>query len=172
MDPCSRAKGALATWVALTSLIVAGCASKSSRPDGGLPDDGAAEHPTVSQCQCTADTATLTVDWACYCALHDCTLTEQQFGCETGVGTWTRGCGFDEYTVDTAGGPEIWVFDETGKQVGAQVASDTSPYVCPTNAGLQRFQLGAGQFRPDTCQSTTSCTCANLDAGQPCSGPI
>lgn len=175
-DRRPRSRGALATsatWATLTFLTVAGCASKSLSPDSGMPgDDGPADHPTASTCQCSADTQTLTVDWDCYCALHNCTLTEAAFGCDPGLGTWTRGCGFDQYTADTPGGPEIWAFDQTGKQVGAQVASDTSPYACPSNMGLQRFQLRAGQFRPDTCQSTTSCTCANLDAGQPCNGPL
>jgi hypothetical protein len=160
-----RLIGTLGTlMLPLTALALAGCGSKSLSPDGGKPgNDGGADHSAVSACQCTADTQNLTVDWDCYCAAHDCTQTEQQFGCRTGLGTWSRGCTFDEYMIDTAGGPEIWVFDQTGKQVGAQIASDTSPYVCPTNSGLQRFQLRAGQFRPDTCDSVTSCGCA--DAG-------
>jgi hypothetical protein len=156
------------TVATLATLALAGCASKSLGPDGGPPgNDAGADHSAVSQCQCTADTQALTVDWDCYCALHDCTTSEQQFGCQTGIGTWTHGCGFDEFTIDTAGGPEIWVFDQTGKQVGAQAASDTSPYVCPTNSGLQRFLLRAGQFRPDTCDGVTSCGCADAGTG-PC----
>ena len=160
--------GALASRVTLALLVVAGCSSKSSSPDGGKPGtDGAPDHSAVSACQCTADTQALTLDWDCFCALHDCTATEQPLGCQTSIGTWTQGCNLDEYSVDTAGGPEIWVFDQTGKLVGVQVASDTSPYVCPTNSGLQRFLLRAGQFRPDTCNSVTSCSCADAGTG-PC----
>lgn len=155
-------------WIragALVLLALAGCGSKSPGPGGGGQPgtDGGADRSAVAACQCSADTQNLTVDWDCYCALHDCTQNEAAFGCQTGIGTWSRGCTFDEYMVDTAGGPEIWVFDQTGKQVGAQIASDTSPYVCPTNSGLQRFQLRAGQFRPETCDGVVSCSCA--DAG-------
>jgi hypothetical protein len=155
-----RSTGALPTFIVLTLLVVAGCSSKSSSPDGGV------DHP-VSACQCSADTQTLTLDWDCYCAMHDCTATAQQLGCQTSTGTWTHGCNLDEYSVDTAGGPEMWVFDQTGKLVGVQIASDTSPYVCPTNSGLQRFQLRAGQLRPDTCNGVTSCSCADAGTG-PC----
>ena len=159
---------------ALALLTVAGCGGKSSSPDGGKPGtDAAAEHSLPpGGCQCTTDTQTLTIAWDCYCALHDCKNTEPQYGCETGVGTWTRGCAFDEYTADTPGGPEIFSFDSTGQLVGAQLATDTSVFACPDNSALQRFLLRSGQFRPDTCNGVNSCTCANLDAGQPCTGAI
>jgi hypothetical protein len=157
------------TLMALAALVAAGCGSKSLSPDGGgnPGKDGGADHSAVSACQCTADTQALTVDWDCYCALHDCTQTAQQFVCQSGLGTWSNGCGLSEYTVDTAGGPEIWVFDQTGKQVGAQLATDDSVFACPNNLGLQRFILRAGQFRPDTCDGVTSCSCADAGTG-PC----
>ena len=163
-----RSNGLFSTLIALSLLAGAGCGSKSLDPDGGRPGKDASGEQAVSACQCTADTEALTVDWACYCALHDCTQTQQQYGCSGGLGTWTRGCGFDEYTVDTAGGPEIWAFDETtGTLVGAQLATDDSVFACPNNLGLQRFELRAGQFRPDTCNGVTSCDCADAGAG-PC----
>jgi hypothetical protein len=150
-----------------------GIASCSSKPlnsvDGGNPGkDGGADQFSVAACQCSVDTEALTVDWACYCALYgNCGETEDQLGCQTGLGTWTRGCAIDEYTVDTAGGPEIWAFDQTGKLVGAQLATDDSVFVCPNNQALQRFELRAGQFRPDSCAGVTSCDCGDAGAG-PC----
>ena len=154
--------GAVATAAALVWLTAAGCGSKSLAPTA----DGAVDHPLgdAAGCMCQADTQTLTISWDCFCQKYDCNQIEEISNCSQTIGVWTRGCGFDEYTVDTAGGPETWVYDQTGKLVGAQVASDTSPYACPGNLGIQRFQLRAGQFRPDTCNSRITCNCADVDA--------
>jgi hypothetical protein len=159
-----RAIGAFATLTALAALAVAGCASKSLTPTV----DAAADHPVAvtdaAGCMCQADTQTLTISWDCYCQLYSCNGIETITNCAGTPGVWTRGCGFDEYTVDTAGGPEIWVYDQTGKLVGAQMATDDSVFACPDNHGLQRFLMRAGQFRPETCNGVATCNCADTDA--------
>ena len=146
--------------VGLISLL-AGCGSKSLT----AADAGGADHPvSASSCMCQADSQTLTISWDCFCQLYSCNEIETISNCANTIGVWTRGCGFDEYTVNTAGGPEIWVYDHTGKMVGAQLATDDSVFVCPDNQGTQRFMLRAGQFRPDTCNGVFSCNCAHTDA--------
>jgi hypothetical protein len=113
---------------------------------------------------CQQDSQTLTISRDCYCQAHDCNQIETISDCSQTSGVWTHGCGFDQYTVDIGGGPETWVHDQTGKLVGAQLGSDDSVFVCPDNQGIQRFQLGAGQFRPDTCNNTITWDCADTDA--------
>jgi hypothetical protein len=142
-------------------LLVAGCGGKSLLP----PPDAGSDHPATSiGCLCTADSQTLTLSWACYCQTHACNQVEEISNCSQTTGVWTRGCGFDEYTVDTPGGPEIWVYDQTGKLVGAQLTTDDSVFVCPDNHGIQRFVMRAGQFRPDSCNGVITCNCADTDA--------
>ncbi len=145
-------------------MVVAGCGSKSLTPgDGGNPgDDG--HVADAAGCICQADTQTLTISWDCYCQLYQCNGVETVSNCASTLGVWTHGCGFDEYTQETVGGTEIWVYDQTGKLVGAQIGTDTSVFACPDNQGLQRFLLRAGQFRPDTCNSVVTCNCADVDA--------
>jgi hypothetical protein len=147
----------------LALVLVAGCGSQSlsPHPDGGT----GADHPVAAGCMCAADSQTLTMSWECYCQTHTCTGTEEIDNCSQTPGVWTRGCGFDEYTVDTPGGPEIWVYEsQTGQLVGAQLTTDDSVFVCPDSQGIQRFVLHAGQFRPDTCDSRITCNCADTDA--------
>jgi hypothetical protein len=141
-------------------IALAGCGSQSL-----TPNDGGGDHPvtTATGCMCQADSQTLTVSWDCFCQQHSCGI-EQIAPCSSTPGIWTRGCGFDEYAVDTPGGPEIWVYDKNGKMVGAQLATDDSVFVCPDNQSIQRFLLRAGQFRPDTCNGVTTCNCADTDA--------
>nr|UXE44248.1 hypothetical protein Hi04_10k_c1556_00004 [uncultured bacterium] len=143
-------------------MLLAGCGSQSL-----TPHDAGSDHPVTTVatgCMCQADSQTLTVSWDCFCLQHACNEIETVTNCSNTLGIWTHGCGFDEYTVDTAGGPEIWVYDQTGKLVGEQLATDDSVFVCPDNQGIQRFLLRAGQFRPETCNGVTTCNCAHTDA--------
>ncbi len=153
--------GTFATLIAVAALAVAGCGSKSLTPTDGGKDHQVAD---AAGCMCQADSQTLTISWDCYCQLNNCNGVETISNCAETLGVWTHGCGFDEYTQDTVGGTEIWVYDQTGKLVGAQLATDDSVFACPDNQGLQRFLLRAGQFRPDTCESVTTCNCADTDA--------
>ncbi len=146
--------------IAVLALVV-GCGGKSlNAGDAGFDR----QVTTATGCMCQADSQMLTVSWDCYCQQHPCGI-EQISPCSATPGVWTRGCGFDEYTEDTPGGPEIWVYDnKTGKLVGAQLATDDSVFVCPDNQAIQRFLIRAGQFRPDACDSVVSCNCADVDA--------
>jgi len=147
----------------LVLIWLAGCGSSSLTP---TPHDAGSDHPatTTTGCMCQADSQTLTMSWECFCQQHACNGIEEVASCSTTLGVWTHGCGFDEYAVDTVGGPEIFVYDQTGKLVGAQLGTDDGVFVCPDNQGIQRFLVRAGQFRPETCDSVTTCNCADTDA--------
>ena len=144
-------------FVTLLLALLAGCGGKSL-----APGDAGADQPAAAGCMCQADSQTLTVSWDCFCQEHPCGI-EQIAPCSATPGVWTSGCGFDQYAEDTPGGPEIWVYDHTGKLVGAQLATDDSVFVCPENQAIQRFLLRAGQFRPGGCASVTTCNCADVD---------
>jgi len=148
---------------AVTLAGVAGCGGSTSRsPDGG-GKDAAADTGSIS-CACQSDSQSLTIPFDCYCQMHDCQIPQPAFAC-TANQTWTTGCGLTALTIQTAGGDEIQAWDSSGKLVGIQNGSDTSPYVCPTNHGIQRFLLRAGQL-PDTCATAVGC----CDAGTGCPG--
>ena len=103
----------------------------------------------------------MTISWSCFCAKYDCS-SQPKVQC-SGSDQITSGCGLQEFTVDTLGGPESWVYDSSGSLVGEQLGTDDSEFVCPTDPGMIGFVLRAGQFA-DTCDSaiTTGCT---VDAG-------
>jgi len=145
----------------LSLMLLAGCGSSSL-----TPQDGGTDHPvtTTTGCMCQADSQTLTVSWDCFCQQYGCTGSQAMARCSGNSGTWTYGCGFYQLAADTVGGPEIWTYDQTGKLVGEQLATDDSVFVCPDNQGIQRFQLRAGQFRPQSCDIIIGCSCENTDA--------
>ncbi|HXU61236.1 MAG TPA: hypothetical protein VN962_06000 [Polyangia bacterium] len=160
-----RFRRGAAGLVALVSLAaVAGCGgSSSSSPDGGARTDARADTGSLS-CTCQSDTQALTIPFDCYCARYRCDEAQPAFAC-TGGQSWTVGCGLTAQTIQTAGGDEIRVWDQSGKLVGVQSGSDTSPFVCPTNQGIQRFLLRAGTL-PDSCATAIDC----CDAGTGCPG--
>lgn len=147
-------------FLTLGLVGVGGCSSESLRAgsDGGV-DHLVAADPAA--CGCQLDGATLTISWSCFCAQHDC-APQYNTPC-TGNAQLTTGCGLRQITVQTIGGPEQWVYDESGDLVGEQLGTDDSEFVCPTDPSMIGFVLRAGQFA-DTCDSaiTTGCT---VDAG-------
>ena len=146
---------------ALGFLALAGCSSESLKSgDGGL-DHAAGGDPAACGCQLAADA--LTISWACYCQQYDCANQPERSCGSSGYGQWTRGCGLDEYSFMTVGGPERHVYDQSGQLVGAQTSSDTTPFSCPTDSNLVSSSLRAGQFA-DTCDGAVTCVCDG-DAG-------
>ncbi len=138
---------------------IAGCSSESlARAEGGAPDRAVGD---PAACGCQLEGYTLTISWSCFCASHDC-APQYNVQCSPGV-QQIEGCGLVAYTVETIGGPEMWVYDGSGTLVGEQLGTDDGEFVCPTDPGLIGFQLRAGKF-PDTCDSATTCTC-NPDGG-------
>lgn len=156
-----RAAGLLGA-LGLAGLL--GCGGSSSPPvDGGGVKDGGRDTGAIS-CTCQADTQALTIPFDCYCSMHRCDEAQPGFACMANQ-TWTVGCGLVAQTIQTAGGDEIRVWDTSGKLVGVQNGSDTSPFVCPTDQGIQRFLLRAGTL-PDSCATASDC----CDAGTGCPG--
>ena len=147
-------------FLTLGLLGVAGCSSESLRAgnDGGV-DQAIVGDPAA--CGCQLDGYTLTISWSCFCAKHDC-APQYNVPC-TGSAQLTTGCGLRQITVQTIGGPERWVYDQSGTLVGEQLGTDDSEFLCPTDPSMIGFVLRAGQF-PDSCDSalTTACT---ADAG-------
>src|SRR6185312_9927826 len=121
----------------------------------------AGQFPDSCDSQLAADA--LTISWACYCQQYDCASQPERSCGSSGYGQWTRGCGLDEYSFMTVGGPERHVYDQSGQLVGAQTSSDTTPFSCPTDSNLVSSSLRAGQFA-DTCDGAVTCVCDG-DAG-------
>jgi hypothetical protein len=137
----------------------AGCSSEALQSGDGGRDRGIDADPAA--CGCRIEGYTLVMSWDCYC---------QQYGCSSttvptcwGYGQVTNGCGLTEFSILTIGGPERWVYDQTGTLVGAQIGTDAGYYSCPTDPSLQSSSVRAGQF-PDTCDSALTCQC-NPDGG-------
>jgi hypothetical protein len=148
--------GVLAT---LGLVGVAGCSSESLRAG-----DGGGDHPVTGDpaaCGCQVDGPNLTISWSCFCAQHDCS-SQPRVQC-TGSGRVTSGCGLVDISLETIGGPEQWVYDDSGNLVGEQLATDDGQFACPTDPSMVGFTLRAGQF-PDTCDNVISTGCT-VDAG-------
>jgi hypothetical protein len=124
----------------------------------------------ASACGCTISgdggAQILTVSWDCFCATYGCAPANScadisGFGVER---TTYPTCGLTTYSIDPAGGPEMWVYDAAGAEVGAQLSSDDSFFYCPSDHTLSAFRLRAGQFPDSTCQGQR-CECTAAAAG-------
>jgi hypothetical protein len=145
----------------LVLIGATGCGKSLETPDGG-GDPGAPNDPAA--CGCVVDGYALTMSWDCFCKQYDCTGSNVPKGC--GFGTYsqiTTGCGLQELSIETIGGPERWVYDSSGNLVGEQLGTDAGQFSCPTAPNLVGFSVRAGQF-PDGCLSAVTCQC-NADAG-------
>jgi hypothetical protein len=144
----------------------AGCSSESLQSGDGGRDHGIDADPAA--CGCRMDGYTLVMSWDCYCQQYSCSSTTKPM-C-WGYAQWTNGCGLSEFSVETVGGPDRWVYDQSGNLVGAQQSTDEgSPYSCPTDPSLYSSSVRAGQF-PDTCDSAVTCQCTP-DGGDACVTP-
>jgi hypothetical protein len=137
--------------------------------DGGVPttttgnDGGAADHPPAdpAACGCQVSDFTLTISWDCFCKQYNCTGMMDP-ACPV-TGQWTRGCSHQKYSIETIGGVDSRVYDDTGQLVGAQLGTDDGIFSCPTDPSMQGFILKAGYLLED-CEAI-SITGYNVDAG-------
>jgi hypothetical protein len=142
--------------LSLAALVgAAGCSSESLQSKDAGRDRGLDADPAA--CGCAVVGYTLTMSWDCYCQQYNCSTTTIP-SC-WGSGQWTKGCGLSEFSIETIGGPERWVFDSSGALVGAQQGTDAGSFSCPTDPSLQGYSVRAGQF-PDTCDSAVTCQCS------------
>lgn len=147
------------------AVVLAGCGGRALEPG---PDGGSDGPADAAACGCGLEadaglSPTLTMSWDCYCAT---------FGCERGPGSavcaaghFFSACGLEFFTIETAGGPETWVFDASGALVGAELGSDSSEYSCPSDPSVRSYRLRAGRF-PDPSCAMVECPCA--DGGAAC----
>jgi hypothetical protein len=142
-------------------------AQGGSGGSAGIMGGGGAGGQTVdaADCQChlgaDGGAQVLTISWDCFCATYGCAPANS---CADVSGfavqrTAYPSCKLTAYSIDPAGGPEIWVYDASGAEVGAQLSSDDSTFYCPSDHTLSAFRLRAGTFPDSTCQgSTCGCT--------------
>jgi hypothetical protein len=136
--------------------------------DGGGGVGGQTTDATACACNLATDGATqvLTISWDCYCATYGCALANScaahnAFRLER---TTYPDCGFTTYVGGPAGGPEVWVHDATGAEVGAQMTLDNGYFYCPSDHTLRASRLRAGQFPDSSCQGIT-CDCVAAAGG-------
>lgn len=166
------------TKVVLGVVMVFGaaCTGPKVGPPGGAGDAGRDRQPTVTDvvdCGCRVEGegagATLVMSWECFC---------DRFGCEGRLETDCRdhqqridypACHLTLIQSVPAGGPSGSVYDWDGHMVGGFLASDTSPYVCPSDATIAALKVQAGAVPDATCGEEKDCgMCSNLDPG--CAG--
>jgi hypothetical protein len=139
--------------LAICFLVVGACSTGQRAVDGGFDD-------RAISCDCHLEqdaTETLVVPWDCYCAYrYDCARTLSDPGSEISGGTRVDypACSLTTLTIQTPGGPWIWVFDGTGNLVGHQHTSDTAPpaLTCPSDPTLASTRIRAGRFPDPTCE--------------------
>ena len=162
LNLCLRSStlGLLVTFVLVG---VAGCKGDAlaSRDGGNKTTDPAA-------CGCQVAGNTLTISMSCYCAQYDCTQSPFSLYCsDVSLGV---GCGIVEVSAQTSGGLERWAYNDERTLIGAQLASDTADFTCPTDPSLHGSLLLAGGFPLEDaglqlpfapCASVTTCPCVD-----------
>ena len=158
--------------LALSVAVVVGmaCTGPKPGPPGGVGDAGGDRPSTatdIADCNCRLEGqgagATLTMSWDCFC---------ERFGCEGRLQNDCRDhqqridypvCGLTVIQAVPAGGPIGSVYDSGGHMVGGFRASDTSPYVCPSDPTIEALTVRAGTFPAATCAEKDCGMCSNLD---------
>jgi hypothetical protein len=114
----------------------------------------------AAACGCTLDSnGVLTVSWACYCGQAGCFATKPTCG-TTNVKVYA-GCDLVVTSLDTAGGPWLWVFDSPGQLVGRQETADVGYYECPSDPSLRGSRIRAGVLPDATCEEAVACSCVD-----------
>ena len=122
------------------------------------PPDAGASPFDAGACDCRIDGhGVLRMSWDCFCASYGC--GNPWHGWCGAPGQWTSGCGLDVFTWDRLGLTQIYVYDQTGTQVGTQIQNpDTSFFECPTDPSLKSPTVASGTFPAASCASTV-CPC-------------
>ena len=103
------------------------------------------------------------MSWDCFCAAYGC--GNPRDGWCGGPGQWTSGCGLDVYTYDRLGLPQIYVYDQSGTQVGTEMTvGGASFFECPTDPTLKSPIVAGGMFPAASC-ATAVCSCDEQPGG-------
>src|SRR5450432_226462 len=136
----------LSVVVWLGTAAACGSSLTHGGPDGGTPDLQTGDAATC-QCHLEGDggAQALTISWDCFCATQTCAPANScgDVGGFNVQRTAYPSCGLTTYSVDPAGGTEIWVYDSSGAEVGAQLTSDDSVFYCPSDHSLSAYLLRA-----------------------------
>lgn len=152
--------------VVLTLGGVAGGCGRSARP---APTDGPG-------CGCRIEgqggNEVLVMSWGCFCENYDCGFEAHM--CESAPRTSHPACGMTVATFAGIGGPDKWVYDQSGTLVGRQMSADSNWFTCPGDPDVKALQLRAGKFPEPSCLGVAcGCTngaaeCASPDGGATC----
>jgi hypothetical protein len=164
-----------------------GCASKSlnapvpadgSPPSSDARDSGDAVAAVdmraidfgrdAAQCACAMLNSALTMSWECYCATYgDCSQTLSQIqthpACDGRRRTDFQSCGLDPgfSVLDFNNiGTTSYVYDSSGRLVGAYSVSDNLPYACPSDPSITSQSIRVGTFPDPSCLGRACDSCA------------
>jgi hypothetical protein len=140
-----------------TTRTACGC-NAEGRSLACPPPDAGASPWDAGACGCRIDDhGVLRMSWDCFCASYSC--GNPWHGWCGAPGQWTTGCGLDVFTYDNLGLNQIFVYDQTGTQVGTQMQNGgTNFFECPTDPTLQSATVAGGTFPAATC-ATAVCAC-------------
>jgi hypothetical protein len=151
---------------------ILGCSPKALAPQNPGPGndaqvsivDGSTPPYDASACDCRigAD-GVLRMSWACFNANYG--NGSRASGWCGAPGQWTSACGLDVFTYDQVGQAQLFVYDQSGNQVGVQFSSASGPgYVCPTDPTLTAMKVAGGMFPASSCP-VTACSCDHDASG-------
>ena len=146
---------ALFATLTLSFIGAAGC-SKSLESADAAVDHGIVANPAACGCQIVG--YNLTMSWDCFCKQYNCTGQPPVPAC-SGRGQWTSGCGLQEFSIETIGGPSRMAYDSSGTLVGEEFGTDDGQFSCPTDPSMIGYSVRAGQFA-DMCYDAVTCACS------------
>lgn len=140
-----------------TTRVACGC-NAEGRSLACPPSDAGASMWDAGACGCRIDgDGVLRMSWDCFCASYGC--GNPWHGWCGAPGKWTTGCGLDVFTYDNLGLKQIYVYDQTGTQVGTQMQNGgTNFFECPTDPTLKAATVAGGTFPAAGC-ATAVCPC-------------
>jgi hypothetical protein len=147
-----------------TTTTPCGCAADGKSVACPPPPDAGANPWDAGACDCRigAD-GVLRMSWDCFCAAYGCENPE--LGWCGSPGQWTTGCGLDVFTYDRLGKNQIYVYDQTGTEVGTQMqVGGASFFECPTDPTLKSPTVAGGTFPSSSCASVV-CPCDPVPGG-------
>ena len=142
----------------------------STRPFDATPNDAPVDYTPVDATDCgcrIGSDGVLRMSWGCFCTSYGC--GNPWLGWCGAPGQWTSGCGLDVFTYDRLGLTQIYVYDQTGTQVGTQLQNSGVAFECPTDPTLTSLTVAGGMFPGAACPATV-CPC-NADRTFTCPAP-